>query len=1061
MRLFSELTAASLALFCLLAPAYATPISSDPGGGGVGGNAASAPGPSSDYPWVGTVDDTNTGTGNKSTTVPTISWTARGGLQVDLTLYHNSETNFPSPFGYKWLLFYESQVAADSSGNIGITWGDGRKYKFGNASGVYTPPPGIHEKLIVNGSNPVASYDIIEKDQTKYHFANYGGTYVLNTITDENGNQITVNNSSNGGLISITDSSNRTVTFGYNGPTAGTYNTMTDPLGHVVSLSYDASRNLSQVTYPTLNGTSYRVTLGYDANHNITSIQDKRGNTSTFSYNSADNSLAWAKDNLSNQTIFTYGSPYSYDTTITDANGHNTIHAYTNGRLSQISDALGYNEYYTYDSDNNVTQKQDRRGYSWSATYDGMGNVLTATPPGGSASVMTYNAHNRLLTAKLPSGRSVAITYDGLDNLTQVQQKDASGNVKATTTCAIGSYGLVASKTDANGHKTLYTYDYNGDLQSMTTPLGHETKWVYDILGFQTERIDAMGRPTTYTPDAWERLVTTTYPDSTTHTFAYDPNGNLTNWADAVTGSWFRAYDADNRMTSEYNGSTRLVSHAYDAAGQKGLRSSTTDYYGRVISYAYSARNELAGVSEAAGTETYAYDPDGHQTHRYLPNGLRTDQYYNPDGTLDSYYNWDGAGTIYQSYGYGYNADHQMTGYNAGTSNNVHVTANPTNDAYGYDSLGHLTSETRTGSYPYAKTYTVDGVGNRTYMNENGAVNTLFYDADDALQGSRESAIAYTYNANGDQVTSTLNGQVTTYAYDYDDQLVRLTKPGSAVTFTYDGLGRQCQRVVNGVYDNSYYDDGGQMLFEAGASGELAAYTWGNGLVRRTGEYPLTDGQGTTKLETNSSQAVTSTQETEAFGRSIGGTGSPVSPYGYHGAEGYRSDGDGPAGLEPYQKVGARYYDATFGRFITRDTELSQAPYAYCDGDPVNFSDPTGHHKKKGPPKPGQGNSAPPSGPGGAGGEKPGQGLIEGGDNVAAAGAVVGGVGLGIQKAGPAGGAVGGTIVEIGVGIAAVGGGMHLLGVALNNGLNLFGPSHSEPYAPKPPTNSLGQLLLE
>jgi hypothetical protein len=47
--------------------------------------------------------------------------------------------------------------------------------------------------------------------------------------------------------------------------------------------------------------------------------------------------------------------------------------------------------------------------------------------------------------------------------------------------------------------------------------------------------------------------------------------------------------------------------------------------------------------------------------------------------------------------------------------------------------------------------------------------------------------------------------------------------------------------------------------------------------------------------------------------------------------------------LEPYQKVGARYYDATFGRFITRDTDLSQAAYAYCNGDPVNFSDPSGH----------------------------------------------------------------------------------------------------------------------
>ena len=88
---------------------------------------------------------------------------------------------------------------------------------------------------------------------------------------------------------------------------------------------------------------------------------------------------------------------------------------------------------------------------------------------------------------------------------------------------------------------------------------------------------------------------------------------------------------------------------------------------------------------------------------------------------------------------------------------------------------------------------------------------------------------------------------------------------------------------------------------------------------------------------------MTSTQETEAFGRTIATTGGTASPFGYHGSEGYRQEGEGPQGGEPYQKVGARYYDATFGRFITRDTELSQAPYAYCDGDPVNCSDPTGH----------------------------------------------------------------------------------------------------------------------
>jgi RHS repeat-associated protein len=53
---------------------------------------------------------------------------------------------------------------------------------------------------------------------------------------------------------------------------------------------------------------------------------------------------------------------------------------------------------------------------------------------------------------------------------------------------------------------------------------------------------------------------------------------------------------------------------------------------------------------------------------------------------------------------------------------------------------------------------------------------------------------------------------------------------------------------------------------------------------------------------------------------------------------GYRNDGD--AGL---MHVGARYYDAQVGRFITRDTVLSEHPYLYCEHEPVNSVDPSGH----------------------------------------------------------------------------------------------------------------------
>ncbi|MCC6729930.1 MAG: hypothetical protein IT208_11395 [Chthonomonadales bacterium] len=62
-----------------------------------------------------------------------------------------------------------------------------------------------------------------------------------------------------------------------------------------------------------------------------------------------------------------------------------------------------------------------------------------------------------------------------------------------------------------------------------------------------------------------------------------------------------------------------------------------------------------------------------------------------------------------------------------------------------------------------------------------------------------------------------------------------------------------------------------------------------------------------------------------------------VSP-AHVGAWGYRSDGD--AGL---MLVGARYYDAQAGRFVTRDTLLSEHPYLYCEHEPVGCVDPSGH----------------------------------------------------------------------------------------------------------------------
>ena len=161
---------------------------------------------------------------------------------------------------------------------------------------------------------------------------------------------------------------------------------------------------------------------------------------------------------------------------------------------------------------------------------------------------------------------------------------------------------------------------------------------------------------------------------------------------------------------------------------------------------------------------------------------------------------------------------------------------------------------------------------------------------------------------------------------------------GTATTsYATDAIGRRVSRTAGGTTTAFQYSGDNVLLEKQGAT-TTATYTYGNALIRKDGETPLYDGLGTARAETSSAQAVTFTQTPDAFGNRIATTGSTGSSYGFAATSGYRNDGD--AGL---MKVGCRYYDPQVGSFTTRDTFLDQKPYLYCEHDPVNGVDPSGH----------------------------------------------------------------------------------------------------------------------
>lgn len=101
------------------------------------------------------------------------------------------------------------------------------------------------------------------------------------------------------------------------------------------------------------------------------------------------------------------------------------------------------------------------------------------------------------------------------------------------------------------------------------------------------------------------------------------------------------------------------------------------------------------------------------------------------------------------------------------------------------------------------------------------------------------------------------------------------------------------------------------------------------------------DQLGSTRGLSNSSQSITDAREYDSFGLTIATSGSTATPFRFAGGEGYQADAD--SGL---MLLGARYYDPSLGRFISRDPigyEGGLNLYGYCENDPVNHSDPSGH----------------------------------------------------------------------------------------------------------------------
>ena len=514
----------------------------------------------------------------------------------------------------------------------------------------------------------------------------------------------------------------------------------------------------------------------------------------------------------------------------------NFTYSYLNDNLIRVDKPDGSNIQYIYDDANdphNLTGIIDETGTrTLTVTYDNQDRVISSAKEGSSDQVtITYPTST---SREVNNSLGVKTTYQldilhGIAMVGQVTGPSCSTcGGDANTQYLYDSRLQVLEATNANGVKTAYIYDGNGNTTSIIkafgTPLARTTSKTYDSA---TNQLLTITKPSVANPG--QQTVTT---------MTYDPSGNLL-----------------TLQQSGYSGTTAIsatTTYTYNSYGQitaiDGPRTDVSD----VVNFTYYPndatqglnRGNLHTVTNALGhTTTFtAYNAFSQAETITDPNGIITIRVYNSSGLvaasttagLTTAYIHDAAGKLQtitlpgnRTIAYSYNTAGKASHHHRQPRQRhrvylryrgpAHRRRGPgsTNSlaryvGFGYDDNDRTNKITLPGSAEETAEY--DLVGNLVKTINATAMPTGYqYDALNRLLSVTEATTA-----------------TAAYTYDIHDNISTVTDAKGKVTgFTYDDFGRKIiETAPDTGITRSAYDQAGNLLSVTNANGQTAGFTY-------------------------------------------------------------------------------------------------------------------------------------------------------------------------------------------------------------------------------------------
>ena len=598
-------------------------------------------------------------------------------------------------------------------------------------------------------------------------------------------------------LVEIRDAYGQSLTIGYDANEQLTM--ITDATGKVFTLTYNNDGLVAQVADPF----GRVATFEYDTNRNLIKITDMGGYWSAFSYD-GDVYLTSIENSRSRWEFKTEpadGIPENSDTYPPPDNI-----MWENYRIT-ITNPVGNKEEYFYYGG---TDDFSRGGYSW---YVSPRDYI----PWQSPEINNYNSDapktRYFLTRPTsgPWGEIGGIFYPEGGSVTYGYDYNAGGNRNSITDShghvirlSYNDMGGITSITDPKFNVANITYAQNDvditriqdglgtitvtyndfhDITSITDRLGKTSTLAYNEFGQITSHTNALGIVTDYIYGSDHRFQEVRRAGQIQGSITYDPLGRVRTYTDATGLTLTYDYNSLNSVTKITYPDAKFDIATYSSCCPH-LLDSVTDRTGRTNRYIYDELNRLVQIENAElGLIKAVYDANGNNVKLIDSNGNATVFVYDLDDRL-----------VKKAYADG---------------NEV---------AFDYDGEGLLTSRT-------------NARGDTADYNYDANHNLLNISFSDGTQG-----VSFQY----DNYNRTIQMQdgigVTQYDYDKNSRLLSIDGPwaNDIVTYQYDPLGRRTGLSPQGGQRVSYsYDDRNRLIsIQTGVNAFAYAYSGTNPFVQ-------------------------------------------------------------------------------------------------------------------------------------------------------------------------------------------------------------------------------------